>query len=83
MPTTRIDGIDLVYERSGSGPRVLFCNGSGATLAATGALRTLIGAGVELLAYDQRGLGASGQTAGGRPEDWSNTGHLLSNDWKW
>jgi len=60
MPTARIDGVDLAYERAGTGPRVLFCNGSGATLAGARPLVSLIGNGVDLLAYDQRGLGASG-----------------------
>jgi pimeloyl-ACP methyl ester carboxylesterase len=60
MPIAHVDGTDLAYERSGSGPRVLFCNGSGATLEGSRPLLSLIGAGVELLAFDQRGLGASG-----------------------
>jgi len=64
LPTARIDGIDLAYERSGSGPRVLYCNGSGATLAGSRPLVSLIGRGVELLAFDQRGLGASGPAPG-------------------
>jgi pimeloyl-ACP methyl ester carboxylesterase len=60
LPTVRIDGVDLAYERTGSGPRVLFCNGSGATMAGARALVSLVGRGVDLLAFDQRGLGASG-----------------------
>ena len=60
MPTARIDGVDLAHERTGSGPRVLFCNGSGATMAGARPLTSLIGRGVDLLTFDQRGLGASG-----------------------
>jgi 3-oxoadipate enol-lactonase len=60
VPIARIDGIDLAWERSGSGPRVLYCNGSGATLAGSAPLVALLGRGVDLVAYDQRGMGASG-----------------------
>ncbi len=60
MPTARVDGVDLAYELSGTGPRVLFCNGSGGTLDGSRPLLSLVGRDVELLAFDQRGLGASG-----------------------
>jgi len=60
LPTARIDGIDLAYEVAGTGPRVLFLNGSGGTMAQSRPLLGLVGDGVELLAFDQRGLGASG-----------------------
>jgi len=59
MPIARVDGVDLAYERTGSGPRVLFCNGSGATLESTRPLLGLFG-DTDLLAFDQRGMGASG-----------------------
>jgi 3-oxoadipate enol-lactonase len=64
MPTTHINGVDLAYELKGSGPRVLFLNGSGATMASMQALLSLLGGGVELLAFDARGLGASGPAPG-------------------
>ena len=32
MPVAHCNGIDIYYERSGDGPRLLFFNGSGATL---------------------------------------------------
>ena len=32
MPTVNANGIDIYYERRGEGPRLLFLNGSGATL---------------------------------------------------
>ena len=60
MPTARVDGVDLSYELAGSGPRVLFCNGSGATLEGTRPLLAAVARSVELLAFDQRGIGASG-----------------------
>lgn len=64
MPTARIDEVELAYELSGSGPRVLFCNGSGATLEGSRPLVATVGRDVTLLAYDQRGLGASGPAPG-------------------
>ena len=59
MPTATLNGIDLYYEVSGSGPRLLFLNGSGATLATTGALVAPLTAAFEVAAFDQRGLGRS------------------------
>jgi pimeloyl-ACP methyl ester carboxylesterase len=57
MPTARLNGIDVFYERRGAGPQVLFLNGSGATLAGMRVLLDLFAARVDLLAHDQRGLG--------------------------
>ncbi len=57
MPTACLNGIELYYEVSGSGPRLLFLNGSGATLATTGALIAPLIAEFEAAAFDQRGLG--------------------------
>ena len=64
MPTARVDGVDLAFELTGAGPRVLFCNGSGATLAGSRPLVSLVARDVERLAFDQRGLGASGPASG-------------------
>jgi pimeloyl-ACP methyl ester carboxylesterase len=64
LPIAHVDGVDLAYEHAGVGPRVLFCNGSGATLEGSGPLISLIGRGFELLAFDQRGIGASGPAPG-------------------
>ena len=36
MPTVHANGIDIYYERRGSGPQLLYFNGSGATLAMAG-----------------------------------------------
>lgn len=57
MPTASVNGIDIFYERRGDGPRVLFLNGSGATLASMGILLDVFAARSDLLAHDQRGLG--------------------------
>lgn len=57
MPTAHVNGIDVYYERSGDGPRLLFCNGSTATLATTAMLVDVFRARFDTLAHDQRGLG--------------------------
>ncbi len=57
MPTVSANGIDIYYERSGSGPRLLFCNGSGSTLATSGPLISLFSPQFDVVAHDQRGLG--------------------------
>ena len=57
MPVITANGIDLYYERRGSGPRLLFFNGSGATLATTGPLIWSFADRCDVVAYDQRGLG--------------------------
>ena len=60
MPIAHVNGVDLAYELSGSGPRLLLCSGSGMTMATGRPLISMFGRGVTLLAFDQRGLGASG-----------------------
>ena len=57
MPTVTANGIDIYYERSGSGPKLLFCNGSGSTLATSGPLISLFTPNFDVVAHDQRGLG--------------------------
>ena len=49
--------ISINYEISGSGPRVLFFNGSGATLKTTALLIGALAKTCTVLAHDQRGLG--------------------------
>jgi len=65
MPVTRSDGIDLFYQVTGSGPRVLFVNGSGVTLEDSGVLVGLFSSHCQVLSYDYRGLGRSGPLTGG------------------
>jgi pimeloyl-ACP methyl ester carboxylesterase len=55
--TVALNGIDIYLERSGTGPPLLFLNGSGSTLDR---MRPLLGAAAarfDLVAHDQRGLG--------------------------
>ena len=57
MSQAHVNGIDLYYERGGAGPRVLFLNGSGATLEQMTPLLGVLRSRFDLLAHDQRGLG--------------------------
>jgi 3-oxoadipate enol-lactonase len=59
MPAGQVNGVELYWEQRGSGPRLLFCNGSGTTLRAVGPLLDLVAAKFDLLAWDYRGLGRS------------------------
>jgi len=64
VPTATVNGIEIYYERQGSGPTLLYLNGSGATLASTGMLLSPFGARFELVAHDQRGLGRTAVPSG-------------------
>lgn len=64
MPNADINGIDLYYERRGSGPPLLFLNGSGATLVTSGLLVDIFARRCEVVAHDQRGLGRTSIPAG-------------------
>ena len=57
MPAVVVNGIDLYYERRGSGARLLFLNGSGATLASSAPLIWSFANRFDVVAHDQRGLG--------------------------
>lgn len=57
MPTVAAHGIEIFYERRGAGAPLLFCNGSGATLATSGPLIDPFAARFDVVAHDQRGLG--------------------------
>src|SRR4030095_12933694 len=57
MPTVVANGIELYYERRGSGPRLLFFNGSGATLTTSAPLIWSFADRFDVVAHDQRGLG--------------------------
>ena len=65
MPVARSDRADLYFEVSGTGPRLLFVNGSGVTLADSRLLVDAFAARFELLAYDHRGLGRSSVVTAG------------------
>lgn len=64
MPTATINGIDVYYERAGSGSPLLFFNGSGATLVSSAALIGRFRQHFDVLAHDQRGLGRTSIPAG-------------------
>lgn len=57
MPTAPVNGIEINYQRSGRGPRLLYLNGSGATLATSQMVMAPFAEHFDLLAHDQRGLG--------------------------
>src|SRR5262252_10843915 len=59
MPSGHVNGFVLYWEQRGSGPRLLFCNGSGLTLQDVGPLLDPLTASFDLLAWDYRGLGRS------------------------
>jgi 3-oxoadipate enol-lactonase len=59
MPVELVNGVDLYWERRGSGPRLLFCNGSGLSLQDVRPLLDPLAAAFDLLAWDYRGFGRS------------------------
>jgi 3-oxoadipate enol-lactonase len=59
MPTIVANGIEIYYERRGQGPRLLFFNGSGATVATSAPLIWSFADRFDVAAHDQRGLGRS------------------------
>jgi 3-oxoadipate enol-lactonase len=64
MPVSEVNGVELYWERSGNGPRLLCCNGSGLTLANSQPLRAPFAASFDLLAWDYRGFGQSPLVSG-------------------
>ena len=59
MPAAVVNGIELYYEKWGAGPRLLFLNGSGSSIATSELLIKLFTNDFEVLVHDQRGLGSS------------------------
>lgn len=57
--TARLNGIDIYFERFGNGPRLLFFNGSGTSLATSRPMVEAYASKFEVLVHDQRGLGAT------------------------
>ena len=64
MPVDHVNRVDLYWEHRGSGPRLLFCNGSGTTLQVVRPVLDLLAGQFDLLAWDYRGLGRSVPLAG-------------------
>ncbi len=60
MPTSDVNGVELHWERTGSGARLLFCNASGSTLADAQPLLDRLVGRFDLLTWDYRGFGGSG-----------------------
>jgi len=60
MPVSDVNGVELYWERAGSGAPLLFCNGSGATLADARVILDALAGRFDLLAWDYRGFGRSG-----------------------
>jgi 3-oxoadipate enol-lactonase len=63
VPSATVNGVDLFFERSGSGPSLLFLNGSGATLATASPFVDVFAKSFEVVAFDQRGIGRSEPSA--------------------
>lgn len=63
MPFAEVNGLELWYERRGSGPRLLVIPGSGADLL-NGSSGAPLEAVFDVLTYDQRGLGRTSKPAG-------------------
>jgi pimeloyl-ACP methyl ester carboxylesterase len=59
MPSVRANGIDIAYDRSGAGARLLFFGGSGSTLASNRPLIDVFASSFDVVTHDQRGLGAT------------------------
>jgi pimeloyl-ACP methyl ester carboxylesterase len=64
VPTVNANGIQLFYERWGHGPRLLFFNGSGSSIASSELLIKLFTNDFDVLVHDQRGLGRTEVPAG-------------------
>lgn len=64
MAIAQLNGIEIYFELGGSGPRLLFINGSGSTLENSALLLQPFRARFEVLAHDQRGTGLTSVPAG-------------------
>jgi pimeloyl-ACP methyl ester carboxylesterase len=53
------NGIEIHVEQRGTGPRLLFLNGSGQTLATAAPLLDVLAGRFDVVAHDQRGLGCT------------------------
>src|SRR5580693_3018777 len=84
MPTATINGIDIYYERWGAGPRLLYFNGSGTTLATTRPMIDAYAQAFDVAAHDQRGLGQTAIPPGPyRMADYASDGAGLLDHLGW
>ena len=60
MPTERLNGIDIHWERMGEGPRLLMFNGSTSTIERMRPIMSLYATRFDIVLHDQRGLGLTG-----------------------
>jgi pimeloyl-ACP methyl ester carboxylesterase len=74
MPTVDANGVDLYYERSGTGPPVLIIPGIPAVVSDCRPLVDGLADAFDVIAYDNRGSGASGKP------DTPYSGALLARD---
>ncbi|MGI9597950.1 MAG: alpha/beta fold hydrolase [Acidimicrobiales bacterium] len=64
MPFIEINGLDLYYERHGTGPPLLNIGGSGGDLRRSKPERSPLNEHFDVVHYDQRGLGRTSKPAG-------------------
>ena len=85
MATLHLSEVDLYYEVVGEGPRLLFFNGSGSSIADVGMLVELLATRFEVLVHDQRGLGLTGVPRGPGPHmaDYAADGAALLDHLGW
>ncbi len=85
MATLHLPEVDLHYVVEGSGPRLLFFNGSGSSIAEMALLIEVLSSRFELLVHDQRGLGLTGIPTGPAPTmaDYARDGVALLDHLGW
>jgi pimeloyl-ACP methyl ester carboxylesterase len=84
MPETRSGDHTIYYEVFGDGPRVLFLNGSGATIESTRLLLDVLAKKFTVAVHDQRGLGKSGCPQGPYTmADYANDGRAVLDALNW
>jgi 3-oxoadipate enol-lactonase len=72
MPTFRSSDLDVYYEVSGHGPRLVLCNGSGGSIDAARLLIDFLARTFTVAVHDQRGLGKTGLPASPAPATMSS-----------
>lgn len=84
MSETRRGDHTIHYEVFGNGPRVLFFNGSGATIETTRLLLDVLAQRFTVAVHDQRGLGKSGCPQGPYTmADYANDGRAVLDALEW